>query len=334
MTSESSFEEFINYIFDSRVYNYPSRRYLRDADNPLEVYDDDEFRKRYRLTKDSVVHILLPLLTNNINENDRGLPLTPILQVLIALRFYANFQIVCGDLHKISQSVVSKTVANISKRLALKSRQFIKFPALNERVETKRKFYRIAGFPGVIGCIDCTHIPIKNPSRARGEIFRNRKGWFSINVQIICGPQMEIYDIVVRWPGSVHDSRIFNNSRLRFEEGDLDGILVGDSGYAQTGFMYTPVLNPQTDPEHRYNRACVNGVLKRRFACLCRKLQYSTPNTCNIIVSCAALHNICLMTNEPELNPEIELENVPVPNTQDSSRGSIIRSAFISRHFS
>ncbi|XP_028042730.1 uncharacterized protein LOC114252454, partial [Bombyx mandarina] len=99
MTSESSFEEFINYIFDSRVYNYPSRRYLRDADNPLEVYDDDEFRKHYRLSKDSVVHILLPLLTNNSNENDRGLPLTPILQVLIALRFYAtgNFQIVCGD---------------------------------------------------------------------------------------------------------------------------------------------------------------------------------------------------------------------------------------------
>ncbi|KAA5789938.1 transposase family protein, partial [Pseudomonas aeruginosa] len=56
------------------------------------------------------------------------------------------------------------------------------------------------------------------------------QGWFSINVQIVCGPQMEIYDIVVQWPGSVHDSRIFSNSRrcLRFEESDLagSGILV------------------------------------------------------------------------------------------------------------
>lgn len=118
----------------------------------------------------------------------------------------------------------------------------------------KRKFFRVAGFPGVIGCIDCTHIPIKNPSRAHGETFRNRKGWFSINVQLVCGPQMEIYDIVVRWPGSVHDSRIFTNSRcsLRFEEGDLagSGLLIGNSGYAQTSIMYTPVPNPQTDSEN------------------------------------------------------------------------------------
>lgn len=106
-------------------------------------------------------------------------------------------------MHKISQSVVSKTVALISNRLALKSGQYIKFPGPNERIDVKRKFHNIAGFPGVIGCVDCTHIPIKNPTRERGEIFRNRKGWFSINVQIVCGPGMEIYDIVVRWPGSV-----------------------------------------------------------------------------------------------------------------------------------
>ncbi|XP_028042427.1 putative nuclease HARBI1 [Bombyx mandarina] len=134
------------------------------------------------------------------------------------------------------------------------------------------------GFPGVIGCIDCTHIPIKNPSRTRGEILRNRKGWFSINVQIVCGLQMEIYDIVVRSPGSVYDSRIFSNSRccLRFEEGDLVGILVGDSGYAQTGF--TPVLNPQTDPEHRYSRARVltRNVIDRVNGVFFKRLLYST----------------------------------------------------------
>lgn len=144
-----------------------------------------------------------------------------------------------------------------------------------------------------------------------------------------------------------HDSRIFSNSRccLRFEEGDLagSGILVGDGGYAQTAFMYTPLTNPQTDAQHRYNRAHiltrniierVNGVLKRRFACLYRKLQNSLPNTCNIIVSCAVLHNICLRMNEPVLEPEVAIEDVPVYNAQDTARGSIIRSVFITRHFS
>jgi len=38
--------------------------------------------------------------------------------------------------------------------------------------------------PGVGGCIDCTHIRIQNPGGINGEVFRNRKGWFSLNIQV------------------------------------------------------------------------------------------------------------------------------------------------------
>ncbi|XP_034830814.1 putative nuclease HARBI1 [Maniola hyperantus] len=342
-----SFEEFIEYMYDN-PYNYLSRRYLRDAENPIEVFDENEFKIRFRFTKNIVAEFLLPLLfQNSANCNNRGLPIPPIIQVLVALRFYAtgNFQIVCGDLHKISQSVISKIVANISKALALKIGRFVKFPDAPEQANVKMQFHRVAGFPGVIGCIDCTHIPIKNPNRQNGEVFRNRKGWFSINVQIVCGPQMEIYDIVARWPGSVHDSRIFTNSRchMRFEERELAGLLIGDSGYAQSSYMYTPVHNPQTQPEFRYNRAHIstrniierfNGVWKRRFACLNRKLQNNLPNTCNIIVACAVLHNISIETNQEIPEPMPNLDVVPVLHSSDTARGSVIRAAFIARHFS
>ena len=39
-------------------------------------------------------------------------------------------------------------------------------------------------------------------------------------------------NIVAKWPSSVHDSGIFQNSRLcaKFENGDYNGILLGDSG--------------------------------------------------------------------------------------------------------
>jgi hypothetical protein len=71
----------------------------------------------------------------------------------------------------------------------------------------------------VIGVIDGTHIPIQSPGGPRAEIYRNRKTYFSLNVQIVGGPQLEILDIVVHWPGSTHDSRIFENSsvKLRFQ---------------------------------------------------------------------------------------------------------------------
>lgn len=63
-----------------------------------------------------------------------------------------------------------------------------------------------------------------------GEVFRNRKGFFSINTQVICDYNLNIMDIVARWPGSAHDMTVFNNShiRTRFEAGEFpDSILLG-----------------------------------------------------------------------------------------------------------
>ena len=95
------------------------------------------------------------------------------------------------------------------------------------------------------GIIDCTHIPIKSPGGQFAELYRNRKGWMSLNVQLICGPRMEILDIVSRWPGSSHDSRIFANSAIcqKFVDGRARGILLGDNGYPQLPYLFTPVLD-------------------------------------------------------------------------------------------
>ncbi|KAK0140608.1 putative nuclease HARBI1 [Merluccius polli] len=74
-------------------------------------------------------------------------------------------------------------------------------------------FAEIAGFPNVIGAIDCTHIAIKAPSE--GEYaYVNRKHFHSLNVQIICDAQMRLTNIVARWPGSTHDSFVLTNSSV------------------------------------------------------------------------------------------------------------------------
>lgn len=65
------------------------------------------------------------------------------------------------------------------------------------------------------------------------EIYRNRKGWFSINVQVVCDANLKLLDVVARWPGSAHDNTIFNNSRVRrkFEEGSFPNcVLLGRYG--------------------------------------------------------------------------------------------------------
>lgn len=60
------------------------------------------------------------------------------------------------------------------------------------------------------------------------EIFRNRKGYFSVNAQFVCDAKLRILDVVARWPGSTHDSTIFNSSRLkqRFENNRFQNVVI------------------------------------------------------------------------------------------------------------
>lgn len=61
--------------------------------------------------------------------------------------------------------------------------------------------------------------------------------------------------VIARRRGSAYDSRIWNESLFKeqFENGSINGILLGDSGYACTPYMLTPILNPQKDVERQYN---------------------------------------------------------------------------------
>lgn len=68
--------------------------------------------------------------------------------------------------------------------------------------QVKLDFWRICAFPNVFGTIDCTQIKMPYPGGENAESFRNRKRFFSINVQAVSGPNLEIQNMVVRWPGS------------------------------------------------------------------------------------------------------------------------------------
>lgn len=46
-------------------------------------------------------------------------------------------------------------------------------------------FQRRYHLPGVIGCIDCTHIVIVKPDEAIEHLYYNRKGYHSLNVQMV-----------------------------------------------------------------------------------------------------------------------------------------------------
>lgn len=64
----------------------------------------------------------------------------------------------------LSQPQVSKLVRKVTNAILTRRPYLIKFPTTTEeRVRVRRRFRAIAGFPSVIGAIDCTHVHIQSP---------------------------------------------------------------------------------------------------------------------------------------------------------------------------
>jgi len=105
-------------------------------------------------------------------------------------------------------------------------------------------FMRVANIPRICGIVDGSLIPIDAPHQNESA-FVDRNGQHSINVMVVCGPNLEFFYASARWPGSVHDSRVLRCSTLaqQWENGwrpFTNGIILGDSGYGLRKWLITP----------------------------------------------------------------------------------------------
>ena len=117
------------------------------------------------------------------------------LKLLILLRVYAtnSFQSVNADVVDVSQPTVSNVIKLISECIASKKSDFIKMPTTPDEVFTTQSDFRaIAGFPQVIGVIDCTHILIiGSVGGPTADRFRCRKNFFTSTLRLLEGQIMK-----------------------------------------------------------------------------------------------------------------------------------------------
>lgn len=122
---------------------------------------------------------------------------------------------------------------------------FITWPTAAERRNIRDTFARATGFPGVIGCIDGTHINITAPLVDANQ-YKNRHHSYSMNVQAVVDNTLLVRDLYVGECGSMNDSRVFRRSPLHrdlLRDADRGHIidreehLVGDGAYTVTDFV-------------------------------------------------------------------------------------------------
>ena len=207
---------------------------------PFTEYTNNEFRRRFRLSKDTVRYLydligaqLEPLVTRT------GFTISGMEKILVTLRYYAtaSFHLVTADFHGVSESSICNIVPVVSEKIAGLRSRFISMPTTNDEIEqNRREFFNVAGMPGIIGAVDGTLIRIQEVGGAMNKtMFFCRKQYYAINTQIVCDANAKVLDIVARWPGSIHDQTVFSHPRIhrRFANGEFvrnarQAILLGD----------------------------------------------------------------------------------------------------------
>ncbi|PSN48038.1 hypothetical protein C0J52_09099 [Blattella germanica] len=198
----------------------------------------------------------------------------------------------------------------------------------------------------------------EDDEKEKNECFLEFVPVVKIEHQTITDADLRIRDIVARWPGSVHDSTIFQRCerRMLFETGRVPrGILLGDSAYPLKEYLLTLLLNPVTQAERNYNRSHIMtrntverqyGTWKRRFPILKLGIRSSLNTAMDIIVATAVLHNIAIDTRDEDPLQDVTLldymqnkrleyfGDVPVPDFRGDGQGAeAYRRAIIHNHF-
>ena len=170
----------------------------------------------------------------------------------------------------------------------------------------------------------------------------------SINTQLMCDDRLSIRNVVASWPGSAHDSRIFNESSLKtyLERLPPKYHVLVDRGYTLSTYLVTPYTDPKPGAERRFNKAQsstrmvierVNGILKRRFPCLSRQLRFTPEKCCVIIVACCVLHNLAVMEKdtweEEDFEPDPEDPEDAEGSKDEDTAGKAKRSTIVREYF-
>lgn len=69
-----------------------------------------------------------------------------------------------ADLAGVDRNTVGRAIVRVTNAICRHREELINFPeTAQERRNVTAAFKAIRGFPGVLGDIDCTHVPIQSP---------------------------------------------------------------------------------------------------------------------------------------------------------------------------
>ncbi|KAK5648074.1 hypothetical protein RI129_002966 [Pyrocoelia pectoralis] len=332
----------------------PKRKKLTRSENYVEHvvhrYSDDEFKAHFRMNP-STAYKIIDLLKDSqhipSHKDGRG-KISAEKAFLIALWYLSNDETFreVSDRFNVTLSSVHRSLNRVLQFLLSLKTVVIRWPTDKEMSVITEAFRLKKGIENVIGCIDGSHIEISKPQENQ-LAYVNRKGYHSLLLQVIVGPNKKFLDVYCGEPGSMHDARLLRKSNIYKTIHDNpnvigDKIVIGDTAYPNLNWLVTPFKDygNLTNDHKQFNyklsatRVVVEnalGLLKGRFRRL-RKLDNIDNNMCSkIIMGTCVLHNICvdekdfIDTDITDFNQPVQVNCINNFSTNILEQGNVSR---------
>ena len=350
----------LNPPVDRSVWTFPRSDHWFEI--VLTSLPQSEWYANFRVSRETFNYILSEI-TGDITRKNTKLRRAVSSQKRLAITLYyigstSEYRTV-ANLFGVSTAFVCLCIKDVCMAILKKLKPlFISIPKGDDLRDVMRLYKLRWGFPACAGAIDGTHIAIQ-ASHENHTDYVNRKSYHSIVMQAVVDCRYLFRDIVVGWPGSVHDARVLSNSELYnmgiqqklFEENmdqticgvNISPVLLGDPAYPLLDWLMKAYPENADTPRwqrnfnYRLSRARMSventfGRWKGRFRRFLKRVDVTIDSATYIVAASCVVHNICELRRDNFLHEWLddvrEGDNQPdnaVQIRDNESDASIIR---------
>ena len=285
-------------------------------------FDEKQWYDDFRVTKATFTY-LLNVMSGDISRQDTTMGKAISADRRLALTLYylastAEYRTI-AHLFGVSTPFVCMCIKDVCKAINRRFARVISFPQGDDLVQVLNGYEERWGMPMCAGAIDGTHIPILSPQESHADYVK-RKNYHSILLQAVVDCHYKFRDVVIGWPGSMHDARVLANSTLykygnekklfprnltkQIGDEHISPYLIGDAAYPLLPWLMKPYPENRTTPRehHLFNyhlsraRMTVEntyGRWKGRFRRFLKRVDMGVNSLLPVTKASCILHNVC-----------------------------------------